>query len=435
MSAAGRQPLSGGEVRGYYAARVPNLKMRGREWRGPCPIHDGKRDSFAVNAETGQWYCHSRCDEGGDIFDLEVKLTGRPFPEAKAGVEQIIGRVNSTNCKPSPLPPTSNRQIVATYDYTDENGELLYQQVRYERKDFRWRRPDGAGGWIWNLHGVRRVPYRLREILQAEVVYTTEGEKDAERLRGWQISATTAGAAGQWGDEHSKHLAAKPVVILLDNDDDGRKDAIQRARSLLGIASAVKVLELPDLPEKGDITDWIDAGHTKERLAELVRNAPVLDEVLLAELERRWFPLSAETQGARRSITDLSQLPSVWSLDARLDWVVKNLIPRGSVIMTSAESGTGKSFFAYAVAGAVARGQSFLGRDVIRLPVLYLDGENPLFVVKDKLHNLGVPETHELRIWGGWVDSPPPGPGSAIHSEVRMRGEGVDHLRSSDRLP
>ncbi|MBA7632893.1 hypothetical protein ES703_40449 [subsurface metagenome] len=61
-----------------------------------------------------------------------------------------------------------NLAIVATYDYRDESGELLYQVVRYEPKDFRQRRPDGKGGWIWNLNNTRRVLYRLQELLTAD---------------------------------------------------------------------------------------------------------------------------------------------------------------------------------------------------------------------------------------------------------------------------
>ena len=251
-----------GEVRAYYCVRLSSLKLRGNQGRGPCPIHEGKRDSFAVNPDNGQWYCHSECDDGGDIFDLEMKLTGRPFPEAKAEVERIVGRISLPTNNPSKA--ATKRRLVRTRDYTDENGTLLCQCVRFGPKDFCWRRPDGSGGWIWNLHGVRRVPFRLPEILKAKVVYTVEGETDADCLWDRHIPAATAGAAGQWGNEHSRHLAGKQVVILFDNDDEGRKDAIQRARSLLGDASAVKIVELPDLAEKGDVSDWIEAGHTKE---------------------------------------------------------------------------------------------------------------------------------------------------------------------------
>lgn len=86
-------PFSPSEVAFYYRVRVPKLRRTaGRQWRGPCPIHPGKRDSFAVDSETGRWYCHSRCRRGGDIFALEMELTGVGFREAKDEVHQLVGR-------------------------------------------------------------------------------------------------------------------------------------------------------------------------------------------------------------------------------------------------------------------------------------------------------------------------------------------------------
>jgi len=49
----------------------------------------------------------------------------------------------------------------------DEAGTLLYQVVRFAPKDFRQRCPDGAGGWLWKLNGVRRVLYHLPEVRAA----------------------------------------------------------------------------------------------------------------------------------------------------------------------------------------------------------------------------------------------------------------------------
>ena len=82
-------------------------------------------------------------------------------------------------------------KIVAVYPYTDENAELLFQVVRYEPKDFRQRRPNKSTqrGWIWDLDGVRLVPYRLRQVLAAiaagQIILVVEGEKDVgtEELR------------------------------------------------------------------------------------------------------------------------------------------------------------------------------------------------------------------------------------------------------------
>ncbi len=170
------QLLSKTEIAQYCRQRLPDLVQRGSEWRGPCPMHQGTRDSFAVDPASGAWYCHSHCQEGGNIFQLEMKLTGRDFPEARAEVERIVGRPAVS--KPSAIP--SKSQIVATYDYRDERGQLLYQQVRYEPKKFRFRRSVGRCGWIWNLDGVQRVLYRLPELLEAEEVFVGEGEKDCD---------------------------------------------------------------------------------------------------------------------------------------------------------------------------------------------------------------------------------------------------------------
>jgi len=78
--------------------------------------------------------------------------------------------------------PRPRRREVATYDYHDERGALLYQIVRFEPKAFRCRRPDGKGGWLWNLDGARVVPYRLPGLAEAQRVYIPKGEKDADAL-------------------------------------------------------------------------------------------------------------------------------------------------------------------------------------------------------------------------------------------------------------
>jgi CHC2 zinc finger len=141
------------EVRGYYAARVPSLRITNqREWRGPCPVHSGKDPNFAVNAETGLAQCHSQCGRGWDPISLEMELSGVDFPRAKEAVFQIVGRPNV---------PWEERNVEAIYDYTDAAGKLLYQVLRYRGKSFKQRRPDGAGGWHWGLSDVQRVPFRL----------------------------------------------------------------------------------------------------------------------------------------------------------------------------------------------------------------------------------------------------------------------------------
>ena len=123
------------------------------------------------------------------------------------------------------------------------------------------------------------------------------------------------------------------------------------------------------------------------------------------------MPLPAE---APSLITDLSQLPSVWGLEATLNWCVEDMIARGSVTLICSESGTGKTWLGYYIAGCVAHGIPVLGRNVQQAKVLYLDGENPLYTVKQRLSSLGIQETEDVTVWGGWSPSPPQGPESQL---------------------
>ena len=181
-----------------------------------------------------------------------------------------------------PAPPRQSgrqkRRIIETYDYEDKNGQPLYQVVRFAPKGFAQRRPDGNGNWIWNKRGVRRVPYRLPELVgdpaDAEV-YVPEGEADVERLRSLELCATcNDGGAGKWDPDFGRYFTGRRVIVLPDNDEKGRNHADHVAGSLLTVAESVKVLQLPDLPDKGDVSDWVKTGGTRQRLQELALDAP-----------------------------------------------------------------------------------------------------------------------------------------------------------------
>lgn len=120
-------------------------------------------------------------------------------------------------------------------------------------------------------------------------------------------------------------------------------------------------------------------------------------------------------------ITDIAQLPPIWRLEQNTEWLIDGIIRLGSITLLSGESGGGKTWLAYAIAGAVARGWAFADLKVQQRPTLYLDGENPLCVAKQRLFDLGIPETNGLQVWGRWVGDPPPGPDSAIIREFVQR--------------
>ncbi len=173
------------------------------------------------------------------------------------------------------------------YDYVDQYGRLVFQVVReqYENgKTFYQRRPDGKGGWINDLKGVRTVPYRLPEVIKAvsqgKTVFIVEGEKDVETLRSLQLTATTNPmGAGKWKTTYSKYFEDANVVIIPDNDEVGKKHAEAVAEKLLKKAKSIKIVELPDLEEHGDVTDWLENGGTKEQLLQLVKQTPFYADI------------------------------------------------------------------------------------------------------------------------------------------------------------
>jgi len=167
------------------------------------------------------------------------------------------------------------------YEYRDKGGTLLYEVERSEDKRFRQRRPDPTepNGWAYNLKGIVTVPFMLPELAATDpgqTVYVVEGEKDVLRLHKFGLVATTnSGGAGKWRDQHSAYLAGRDVAIFGDNDQAGRDHAEQVARSLHGVARSVKVVPLPDVPEKGDVSDWLNLGNSIADLKVLVTAAPV----------------------------------------------------------------------------------------------------------------------------------------------------------------
>ena len=175
--------------------------------------------------------------------------------------------------------------IIATFDYRDEQNQLLFQVCRTVGKRFWQRRPNGHGQWINNIKDTRRVLYRLPELINSTgTVFIPEGEKHVDRLRSLGLVATCnpGGAAtskkkSKWRDDYNEFLRNRDVVILPDNDAPGQSHAEQIARNIAGIASKVRVLNLPGLGPKGDVIDWLAAGGNAEellRLAEATQPSP-----------------------------------------------------------------------------------------------------------------------------------------------------------------
>ncbi len=236
-----------------------NVLSSPKEWRY------GTRGSLSIDLEKGTWFDHEK-GTGGGVIDLICRETGRPNGVAVEWLRAEGFEVEQPR-------QHAGRRIVANYPYRDEEGKLLFEVCRFEPKDFRQRAPDGTGGWRWSLKGVRRVLYRLPELVAAPTdatVFLVEGEKDADRLASLGLIATTCpGGANKWRPEYTEALSGRKVVILPDNDLAGTEHAETVKERLTGTAAQIAVLALQGLPHKGDVSDWLDAGGTTERLSEL----------------------------------------------------------------------------------------------------------------------------------------------------------------------
>jgi hypothetical protein len=248
----------------------------------------GVEPAFHTKPE-GPWtaFCPSHNDQYKRSLSVAVtpnRFLLRCFAGCKV-IEQIVPALQirpadlfNLNGQPPAGDKRADRRIVATYAYEDERGTLLYQVVRYEPKDFRPRRPDGTGGWIWDLKDVRRVVYRLPELAEQRRVVWVEGEKDVDRLWSLHIAATTSpSGASSWRDEYAEQIRAagvEEVVSIPDHDAPGRAYAAKVATALQRLGSRVRLLALPGLAEHGDVSDWLDAGHEASELRRLLDQAP-----------------------------------------------------------------------------------------------------------------------------------------------------------------
>jgi hypothetical protein len=252
--------------------------------------------------------------------------------------------------------------LTDTYCYTDENGAELYQVLRYMPKTFRYRRPNGNGGFIWGIGNARRVPYRLPDILKYPdaTTFICEGEKDANRVAELELTATTA-ASGEWTPGMIQLLAGRDILILEDNDKTGRQKASDLATKLHGIAKSVRIVALPGLAEGGDVSDYLDAGHSKDELIEQCFATPVIETVKPAATE-------SPTPTTRFKLVRFGQI----ALQTALTYLVAGLIPRVGLIVIWGPPKCGKSFWIFDLVMHIALGWTYRGRKVRAGSVVYL---------------------------------------------------------------
>jgi len=247
-------------------------KIVGNEFKGVCPFHDDTDPSFNVGDTSGQYFCHG-CGKKGDIFHFYGKINGlntkQDFGKILRGIADDFGIA---------VTQQSKAKIVKVYPYLDEQEKEIYQVCRKTDKSFVPRHKNGNGAWTYNIKGVRRVLYNLPAVLKANEVFIVEGEKDADNLSRLGFTGTTnPGGAKNWRPEYNESLKGKAICLIPDNDPPGREHMTKIAQSLNGGIKSLKWIDLPGLPSKGDVSDFIagfkDKDEAGERLSILVDQA------------------------------------------------------------------------------------------------------------------------------------------------------------------
>ena len=254
-----------------FCSKLEQVKPNNKGITALCPSHNDKSPSLSSSYTNEQIIvcCHAGC-----TFKEIVSAMGMEQSQFFAPKEKLL-----------------SKKIVARYRYEDKEGNHAFDVVRFEPKNFRPQRPDGN----YSLEGVERIPYRLPQMLAGikddKDILILEGEKDCDNAEKFGLVATTfAGGAGKWRKEYSKWFQDAKVICLPDNDDAGRKGMHIIATEIVKVAKSVRWLELPDLPEKGDLSDWLNIPDNDKKVFEiLVTNAPQWDpnylHITLADLE------------------------------------------------------------------------------------------------------------------------------------------------------
>jgi len=291
---------------------------------GQCPFHEDKHASFSVDLRRGFWKCHAGCGQGN-----------LPTFRKRAGMD------------------TGGTGIVATYDYHDETGKLLYQVVRLQPKTFRARRKNDKGEWTWTMGSTRRVLYKLPNVLvEADPVVIVEGEQDANNLRKAGANATTCPfGAGKWDKTYAQLVAGRNVVVIADNDEPGRLHMLQVARSCFDAGCKVKVIaKIEGVADKGDVSDWL-ASHQGMPATDLIGAAVVFDPVMILQavkpaviVERTVKSIEELAVEYSEYIDNLSKRKVMFGL-IEIDNASRGLVP-GEVAFLVARSKSGKSLYA-----------------------------------------------------------------------------------------
>lgn len=344
-----------------------NLKKESaKSFAGPCPKCGGT-DRFVYKIDSEKCWCRGCHEKAMDVIDFHAWMKETDNKNFIKSATKAPTKKDDKQQKAKAI----EKNIVAYYPYVDEKGNVLSYCVRFEEigkeKTFRqWQKK--GDNWIQNIKGVRRVLYNLPEVIKSQNIIIAEGEKDCDNLVKLGFTATTnPSGVNNWKPEFSQFLIGKNVVILPDNDEQGQRHTDRLASDLMNLAASIKVVNLPGLDHKGDVTDWLSKGGEKEKLKALI---------------------SSTAPYKKNDSTLINGLDLFKKEFKPIKWAVHDILAEGCSILAGKPK-CGKSILALNICIAVAAGTKALSNiDVEPGPVLYLALEDVQRRLKTRLQQM-----------------------------------------------
>jgi len=390
-----------GPIAENFLTRLTAVKQTSSGWQAKCPCRNDDNNPSLSIAEGTDGRILVTCHRGGGCDVNQIcAAVGLKIQDLMPPKEERTERKEKL-------------KFVASYDFTDEHGHLLFQKVRYANQDgvktFRQRKPDGNNGWVYSLGDTPKVLYNLPAVIDArkngQPIWVVEGEKDANTLIDMGLCATTMpGGAGKWLDIHTEAVSGALVEIIADNDQPGKLHAQQVLEELVKAGCDAQIWISP---KAKDVTDHIAAGLT---LSDLIPLEPQVVEAEISELNPKDLAIVRLKEVLGRDDLDSQQKISKSSLiiaastivdpgdPGRLiqwndfinesssdtyDWVIPNLVERGERVIVVAAEGVGKTMLARQIALCASSGiHPFTFQPMKPVTTLTVDLENPERIIR-----------------------------------------------------
>lgn len=334
------------------------VKMRGsNRAMCKCPCHHDKKASLSIDKIGDRILLH--CFAGCKSEDI-LAAVGLTFSDLSdtAKTQTYIDKLERSKGKP----------ISAIYKYYDENEKYLYEKIRFHDKDMLIGIYDHSTEYFqYGLNGMQKALFHLPQLIKGistgEKIFYVEGEKDVLTLESMGLIATTAGSTNDWKSEYVSYFKNADIVILPDNDVAGQTLAEKVAKDLNGIAAKTLIVKTSNLP-KGDVTDYIQEGHTKEDLLQLIKTAE--KEIKSKTKKTSGFSLDMV------SMEDIKEKPP--------EWLIPNYIPKRNITTMAGDGGSGKTTVWCEIAASISAGRPcFLTKESIPETFQHGSGETVFF--------------------------------------------------------